>query len=133
MPFARAEAFLQDALLLAGQVQQVRRAIAKGPLQGVLLADLTKAFEKVGIAWILLCFVQRAPVLAWQHLLRNILTSRKIRFRLGRTRGGLIHLQCGVDMGNGLSPWLFCLALSTGPSTPGPGCFHLRRGERIHG
>ena len=44
-------------------------------------------------------------------LLHHLLTARKFRFKLGQARGGLIHLQCGVDMGNGLSPWLFCLAL----------------------
>ena len=65
----------------------------------------------MGIDWTLLCFAQRKTSYAWFHLLANLLTERKIRFRLGRERGGLIHLKCGVDMGNGLSPWLLCLAL----------------------
>ena len=51
------------------------------------------------------------PSLQWFTLLAGLLSGRKLRFKLGSQRGGTIELQCGVDMGNGLSPWLFCLAL----------------------
>ena len=111
LPFVRAEAHLHQALELTSQGRRTKWKMTPSPLRAVLLADLTKAFEKVGIEWIVLVFAQWAPSLAWFNLMAGLLTARILRFKIGAQRGGTIALQCGVDMGNGLSPWLFCLSL----------------------
>ena len=71
-----------------------------------LLADLSKAFERVNPYWILeLVRIKRAP--RWLFILFHRRVSHKVQGRLLPSRAILQ----GVDMGRSFSVYLFCLAM----------------------
>lgn len=75
-----------------------------------LLADLSKAFERVNLHWILeLLRIKRAPrwLIAYtKFILFNRRVSHKVQGRLLPSR----TIKQGVDMGRSFSVYLFCLA-----------------------
>ena len=76
-----------------------------------LLADLSKAFERVNPRWILeLLRIKRAPrwLIAYtKFILFNRRVSHKVQGRLLPSR----TIKQGVDMGRSFSVYLFCLAM----------------------
>lgn len=80
-------------------------------LRLILLADLNKAFERLGPAWVLLVLTCLRPPMWLFMTIATLLTGRKSRLKLGRALCAVIFMASGIDMVNGLSPWMFCLAL----------------------
>ena len=91
--------------------EQITPRNDQDPIASVLFTDLVKAFELLNPKWIRgVLKARNAP--RW---LENVIecfigprtASAKIMGRLVRT----VNVNIGVDMGNALAPWIFCLAL----------------------
>ena len=77
----------------------------------VLFTDLVKAFELLNPKWICAILKARnAPL--WLQAIVNAFTGK--RCAVAKIMGRLlkaVFVNIGVDMGNALAPWIFCLAL----------------------
>ena len=85
--------------------------MSKALLRTVTLADLNKAFERVAVQWILLVLSSLQVPFWFFTAVAFFLTGRRSKFRIGKVIIGIIRLLAGLDMGNGLSPFSFCLAV----------------------
>ena len=83
----------------------------KSPLTGVLFTDLQKAFEYVHPAWIIAVLTARgAPRWLIKYTQYTFYKKQVIPKIQGRCLTPL-QVLTGVDMGNAISPFLFCLAI----------------------
>ena len=83
----------------------------KAKLTGVLFTDLQKAFEYVHPAWILAVLMSRG---APRWLVKYTQYTFYCKQVIPKIQGKLlspISVLTGVDMGNAISPFLFCLAI----------------------
>ena len=114
----------QDALspvqVLTGHNKEAHAAFARvqdaldsfrSRMSGVLLTDLMKAFEWVHPAWLLHILRVRGAPSWFRRLVAAITGKRRTSTKIQRFITSTVTLYLGLDMGNALSPWLFCLAL----------------------
>ena len=80
-------------------------------ISSVLFTDLVKAFELLNPKWVRGVLRARGAPRWLQRVIECFIGPRaaiaKIMGRLVRT----VNVNIGVDMGNALAPWIFCLAL----------------------
>ena len=81
------------------------------PIASVLFTDLVKAFELLNPKWIRGVLKARKAPRWLENIIECFIGHRtataKIMGRLIRT----VNVNIGVDMGNALAPWIFCIAL----------------------
>ena len=83
----------------------------RSELRTVLQVDLNKAFERVSSQWILLA-LSAFGIPHWLFMvIQFFLTGRRSQFKIGRHLMAVIIMLCGLDMGNGLSPFTFCISV----------------------
>ena len=101
----------REAISLFAKAQAFLDSGTAGNKALVTSVDLSKAFERVSIDWILLVLAAHGVPYWVLCAVIYLTTARRSRLKVGRTLVQWICLLAGVDMGSGVSPWLFCLTL----------------------